>query len=68
MSLYKGIFWFDPAICFIHRKENASACEKQEEAEIIIPRNKLGDCGSITLMWKKNFIKFCKKGNEEETL
>jgi replicative DNA helicase len=56
------------AICFIHRKENASACKKQEEAEIIIPRNKLGDCGSITLMWKKNFIKFCKKGNGEETL
>ena len=51
------------AICFIHRKENASACKKQEEAEIIIPRNKLGDCGSVTLLWKKNSIKFCGKEN-----
>ena len=55
-------------ICFIHRNENASAGEKQEEAEIIIAKNDLGDCGSITLMWKKNFIKFCEKGNGEETL
>ena len=55
-------------ICFIHRKKNSPPCENQEEAEIIIPRNKLGACGSIPLLWKKNFIKFCEKGNGEETL
>lgn len=54
-------------ICLIHREENASACEKQEEAEIIIPKNKLGDCGNATLLWKKNFIKFCEKESGEET-
>lgn len=50
-------------ICFIHRKEKSSGCEKQEDTEIIIPRNKLGDCGSITLLWKKNSINFCEKEN-----
>ena len=56
------------AICFIHREENDSSCEKQEKAEIIIPRNKLGDCGSVTLLWKKSLIKFCDKENGDEML
>jgi replicative DNA helicase len=55
-------------ICFIHREENDSSCEKQEKAEIIIPRNKLGDCGSITLLWKKSLIKFYDKENGDEML
>ena len=56
------------AICFIHREENDSSCEKQEKAKIIIPRNKLGDCGSITLLWKKSLIKFYDKENGDEML
>ena len=55
-------------ICFIHRVGNDFSYKKQEKAEIIISRNKLGECGSITLLWKKDFIKFCKKGNGEEIL
>ena len=53
-------------ICFIYREEDTPT--HKEEAEIIIPKNKLGECGSITLLWKKDFIKFCEKGNGEEIL
>ena len=55
-------------ICFIHREGNDSSCEKQEKAEIIIPRNKLGDCESITLLWEKSLIKFYDKENGDEML
>ena len=53
-------------ICFIYREEDTPT--RKEEAEIIIPKNKLGECGSITLLWKKDFIKFYEKGNGEEIL
>ena len=53
-------------ICFIYREEYAPTCK--EELEILIPKNKLGECGRITLLWKKDFIKFCEKGNGGEML
>ena len=53
-------------ICFIYREEDTPT--RKEEAEIIIPRNKLGECGSITLLWKKSLIKFYDKENGDEML